>query len=113
MGKFLYFASGGGANLTEEAYVAEAENVSCIIPRTNSTTVIYFTKTDEDKDSIVLTHDNTTATTGHRCKDIARAIATAANSTPHGTMVDIVDLDNNVFFGNLNFITSMTITLNG
>ena len=112
MGKFLYFADGNGANLTEEAYVAEAESVSCVIPLNKTTTSVYFTKTDESKDKITLTHGDTTATTGHRCRDIAKAIATAVNSNPHSIMVDIVDLDNNKFFGNLSFVTGIDVTLN-
>jgi hypothetical protein len=112
MKKFLYFATGNGANLSEEAYIAEAESISCIIPLNNTTTSVYFTKTDENKDKIAFTHDDTTATTGHRCKDIAKAIATAANSNPGVNMVSVVDLDNKVFFNNLNFVTSMDITLN-
>ena len=112
MKKFLYFATGGGANLTEESYIAEAESVSCIVPLNATTTSVYFTKTDENKDKISIVHDDTTTTTGHRCREIAEAIATAANSSPNINMVSVIDLDNNVFFNKLNFVTSMEIKLN-
>ena len=86
MKKFLYFATGGGANLTEESYIAEAESVSCVVPLNATTTSVYFTKTDENKDKISIVHDDTTTTTGHRCREIAEAIATAANSSPNINM---------------------------
>ena len=63
-------------------------------------------------DKIVFTHDNTTTTSGHRCKDIAKAMAQVANAGPHHSgMVDMVDLDNSLFYSNLNFITALTVSL--
>jgi|TARA_R100000988_G_scaffold1103_1_gene1425 pyruvate/2-oxoglutarate dehydrogenase complex dihydrolipoamide acyltransferase (E2) component len=112
MKKFLYFATGAGANLTKEAYVAEADMIASIVPVTTTTTAVYFNKTDETKDKIVFTHDNTTDTTGHRCKDIGKALAEAANAGPHvNGMTDVVDLDNSIFYGNLSFVTALAVTL--
>ena len=112
MKKFLYFATGAGANLTKEAYVAEADMIASIVPVTTTTTAVYFNKTDETKDKIVFTHDNTTNTTGHRCKDIGKALAEAANAGPHvNGMTDVVDLDNSIFYGNLSFVTALAVTL--
>jgi hypothetical protein len=113
MKKFLYFASGAGANLTEEAYVAEADMISCVVPQTATKTAIYFSKTDNTKDKIVLSHDNKTNTSGHRIIDIGKALAEAANAGPHvNGIVDVVDLDNSIFYGNLSFITGVEIQLN-
>ena len=47
-----------------------------------------------------------------REEDISRAVAEACNAGPHATMVDMVDLDNSIFYGNLSFITAMAITKN-
>ena len=47
MKKFLYFATGDGANLRGEAYVAEADQIASIVPVTTTTTAVYFNKTDE------------------------------------------------------------------
>tara|TARA_R100000808_G_C2136737_1_gene144986 strand:- start:85 stop:438 length:354 start_codon:yes stop_codon:yes gene_type:complete len=113
MKKFLYFADGNGANATSEAYVCEASQIKGIFPVSTTTTGIMVHKSDENMDKIVLTHDNKTTTSGHRCKDIAVAIAQAANAGPHTNgMVDIVDLDNSLFYGNLSFVTAVSGVLN-
>ena len=112
MKRFMYFATGGAADGTGQAYSAEAGSVACVIPVTTGTTAVYFKKTDKTTDKIVFTHDNTTTTSGHRCKDIAKAMAQVANAGPHHSgMVDMVDLDNSLFYSNLNFITALTVSL--
>ncbi len=112
MKKFLYFADGNGAHLTKEAYVAEGGSIASIFPVTITSTAVYFNKTDETKDKIVFTHDNTTNTTGHRVIDIAKALAEASNAGPHvNGMTDVVDLDNSIFYSNLSFITALAVSL--
>ena len=113
MEKFMYFADGNGANLTTEAYIAEAGMVASIVPVTVTTTAVYFNKTDETKDKIVFTHDDTTNGVGHRVRDIAKALAEASNAGPHvDGMTDIVDLDNSIYYGNLSFVTALAVSLN-
>jgi len=113
MKKFMYFADGNGANLTTEAYIAEAGMIASIVPVTVTTTAVYFNKTDETKDKIVFTHDDTTNGVGHRVRDIAKALAEASNAGPHvDGMTDIVDLDNSIYYGNLSFVTALAISLN-
>ena len=75
--------------------------------------IVYFNRTDETKDKIVFTHDDATVpTTGHRVIDIAKALAEASNAGPHvNGMTDVVDLDNNIYYGNLSFITALAISL--
>ena len=115
MEKYLYFADGNGANLTTEAYTAPASAIAGVVPESTTTTVIFFNKNVgidnvETKDALTLTHDDTTNTTGHRVKDIARAVAEAANAGPHiNGVVDVVDLDNNIFYGNLSFVTGVAV----
>jgi hypothetical protein len=117
MERYLYFADGNGANLTLEAYTAPASAIAGVVPESTTTTVIYFNKNVgvdnlESKDAITLTHDDTTNTTGHRVKDIARAVAEAANAGPHiNGVVDVVDLDDNIFYGNLSFVTGVAVEL--
>ena len=113
MKKFMYFADGNGANLTTEAYIAEAGMIASIVPVTTTTTAVYFNKTDETKDKIVFTHDNTTNGVGHRVRDIAKALAEASNAGPHvDGMTDVVDLDNSIYYGNLSFVTALAVSLN-
>ncbi len=109
----MYFADGNGANLTTEAYIAEAGMIASIVPVTTTTTAVYFNKTDESKDKIVFTHDDTTNGVGHRVRDIAKALAEASNAGPHvDGMTDIVDLDNSIYYGNLSFVTALAVSLN-
>jgi len=115
MERYLYFADGNGANATTEAYTAPASAIAGIVPESTTTTVIYINKNVgldnvESKDTITLTHDDTTNTTGHRVKDIARAMAEAANAGPHTNgVVDMVDLDNKIYYGNLTFVTGVAV----
>tara|TARA_R100000458_G_scaffold39606_1_gene37103 strand:- start:2545 stop:2901 length:357 start_codon:yes stop_codon:yes gene_type:complete len=112
MKKFLWFADGNGANATGEAVAVLAGNIKSIIPVTVETTAMYFTDTDGAIDKIVFTHDDTTTTSGHRCREIAKAVAEAANAGPNiNGMTDMVDLDNSVYYGNLSFITALSISL--
>ena len=109
----MYFADGNGANLTTEAYIAEAGMIASIVPVTVTTTAVYFNKTDETKDKIVFTHDDTTNGVGHRVRDIAKALAEASNAGPHvDGMTDIVELDNSIYYGNLSFVTALAVSLN-
>lgn len=113
MKKFMYLADGNGANASGEAYACEASDVSAIKPETTTSTVLYVNRSDVSKDRIEFTHDNTTATTGHRCREIAKAFAEAANANPHvNGMTDMVDLDNSTFYNGLSFITGVAVTLN-
>ncbi len=110
----MYFADGNGANLSGEAYTASSDQVMCVVPTSTTTTTAWFKRADMGRDKIVFTHDNTATANpspGHRCKDIAKAIAEASNANPHATMVDMVDLDNSIYYGNLSFVTGIAITL--
>ena len=114
----MYFSTGGAADGTGQAAAYEAGRLVGVIPLTVTTTGAYFRRniTEWDskggRDKIVFTHDDTTNGVGHRCKDIGKALAEAANAGPHmDGMTDVVELDTNVFLGNLSFITAATITL--
>ena len=117
MAKYLFFSVGSGLNLREEGMLVSSDNIQAINPVTTTTTVMWIKTHKKGRDKIIFTHDNTATTTdgtavGHRCKDISRAVAEACNAGPHATMVDMVDLDNSIFYGNLSFITAMAITKN-
>ena len=113
MKKYMYFADGNGANATGESYTAEANQLCGVKPVTVTTTVAYFMRSADAKDKIVFTHDDTSTTSGHRVKDIAKALAQAANAGPHvNGITDVIDLDNSIYYGNLSFITGLAITLN-
>ncbi len=110
MKRYLYFADGNGANATNESYTANADNVSSVQPISTTTTAIYVAQTEDMEDKIILTHDDTTTTTGHRPREIAIAVAEACNAGPHTNgVVDMVDLDNLNYFGNLTFVTGVEV----
>ena len=118
MKKFMYFSTGGAADGTGQAAAYEAGKLVGVIPLTVTTTAALFERNlgewdnKSGRDKIIFTHDDTTNGTGHRCKDIGKALAQAANAGPHTNgMTDVVDLDTKVFMSSLNFIDSMTITL--
>ena len=108
----MYFADGAGADASGEAYTPEGKQLFSVVPTLVTTTTAWFQTTDSGMDKIVFTHDDTTATTGHRVREIAKALAECRNATAHiNGMTDVVDLDNNIFYSNLDFITSLAITL--
>ena len=118
----MYFSTGGAADGTGQAAAYEAGKLVGVVPLTTGTTAAYFERNlgewdnKSGRDKIVFTHDNTASSTdgtavGHRCKNIAKAIAEVANAAPHHTMVDMVDLDNNTFYSDLSFVTGIAITL--
>ena len=94
----MYFSTGGAADGTGQAAAYEAGRLVGVIPLTVTTTGAYFRRniTEWDskggRDKIVFTHDDTTNGVGHRCKDIGKALAEAANSsTQHTGFQTIVD----------------------
>ena len=127
MDTYLYFAGidggGGAADGTGQAYLGKAKNLRGVLPISTTTTGIYFTSGKESVgddaavDLITITHADTTQTTGHRCKLIARAVARAANATPHvNGIVDVLDHDNNIFYDGIKDIQNdsgfdMVVTL--
>tara|TARA_R100000329_G_scaffold96678_1_gene80147 strand:+ start:964 stop:1380 length:417 start_codon:yes stop_codon:yes gene_type:complete len=128
---YLYFSKGttagggSGANASTECAMYPVSLFTGVAPITTTTTRVYFESPINDVDSgggagdyIEITHANTTATTGHRCQIIAKALAQACNAGPHatGAVVDVLDFDNSIFFGGLEDIKNdasfgLTITL--
>jgi hypothetical protein len=113
----LYFAEGGAANATTEAACYPASSFTGVAPISTTTTRIYFESPINDVDSgggagdyIEVTHNNTTASTGHRCQIIAKAMAEAVNAGPHmhGVMIDVLDFDNAIYFSGLKALSSDT-----
>ena len=111
MEKFLYFAGidggAGGADASADACCYPVSRFCGVVPLSVTTTAINFTSSLADvaphagggADQIVITHANTTTTTGHRCKLIAQAMARACNAHPNiNGMVDVLDVDNDIYY---------------
>ena len=105
---YLYFAGidggGGAADGTGQAYLGKAKNLRGVLPISVTTTGVYFDSGKESVgddaavDLITITHADTTQSTGHRCKLIAQACARAANAGPHVNIVDVMDVDNEIYY---------------
>ena len=110
MKKYMYFASGDGADDGNELLIVEGNRLVAVEPKTANRTVVFFEKDNDQKDKVIITHDDTTDTTGHRCRDISKALAEAANAGPHvDGMTTIADMDTNTFYPGLGFITGLVI----
>jgi len=108
----MYFGTGGAADGTGQAYACKGESIVSIQPTLVTTTTMLVATTDEQIDEIVFTHPDTTTTSGHKCREIAQAMAEGANASAHvNGITDMVDLDNSIFYGNLKFITGVSISI--
>ena len=116
MENYLYFSTGAGANNTDEAFAFPVSRFHSVEPKDGTTTYIHFKHLRNDdtggtasadnpprSDIIIITHTDTHDVAGsyHRSKAIAIAMAEAINAAPSGKMIDIIDLDNNIFFGGI------------
>ena len=110
MEKYVYFAGinggGGGADASADAACFPVSRFAGVSPLTVTTTGIYFRSAMDNIDDsggagdiITVTHADTSASTGHRCKLIAAAMGRAMNAHPHTNgMVDVCDVDNDIYF---------------
>ena len=110
MEKYLYFAGinggGGGADASADAGCFPVSRFAGVSPITVTTTGIYFRSAMDNIDDsggagdlITVTHADTSASKGHRCKLIAAAMGRAMNAQPHTNgMVDVCDVDNDIYF---------------
>ena len=110
MEKYLYFAGinggGGGADASADAGCFPVSRFAGVSPLTVTTTGIYFRSAMDNVDDsggagdlITVTHADTSASTGHRCKLISSAMGRAMNAHPHTNgMVDVCDVDNDIYF---------------
>ena len=110
--KYLYFATGGGADATSESVAVLADDICTVVPLSSGAALMYYRGTDDTINSIKFAFADTMATTGHGVKPLAKAIAEACNAGPHTDgMTDMVDLDNNIFYPGLSYITGLDIFL--
>ena len=113
--RFLYFADGGAADGTLQGYTNTASNFRGVTPVGTTTTAIYFNAAhleDNDVNSIdriLVTHNDTSASTGHRCKVIAKAMAEACNASLNTNgVIDVMDVDNSIYYPGIDEIQNDT-----
>lgn len=109
--KYLYFATGGGADATSESVSVLADDICTVVPLNSGSALMYY-KAGDTINAIKFAFADTMASTGHGVGPLAKAIAEACNAGPHTDgMTDMVDLDNNIFYPGLSYITGVDIFL--
>ena len=122
MENYLYFSDADGADATGDAAMWPASRVIGVDPVSATTTDIYFegqTGVGDGVDKVRLTHLNSATVLddqadlkGHKCQQIANAIASLLNAHPHGgRMFTVVDLTENVTASGMPTISAVAITI--
>ena len=122
MENYLYFSDADGADATGDAAMWPASRFIGVDPVSATTTDVYFegqTGVGDGVDKVRLTHLNSATVLddqadlkGHKCQQIASAIASLLNAHPHGgRMFTVVDLTENVTAAGMPAISALTITI--
>tara|TARA_R100001082_G_C4238670_1_gene106380 strand:+ start:126 stop:500 length:375 start_codon:yes stop_codon:yes gene_type:complete len=122
MENYLYFADGDGADATGDAAMWPMSRFIGVDPVSVTTTDIYFegqTGVGDGVDKVRLTHLNSSTVlddqadlNGHKCQQIANAIASLFKAHPHGgVMHTVVDLTNSVTAAGMPTISAVAITI--
>ena len=122
MENYLYFSDADGADATGDAAMWPASRFIGVDPVSATTTDVYFegqTGVGDGVDKVRLTHLNSATVLddqadlkGHKCQQIANAIASLLNAHPHGgRMFTVVDLTENVTADLMPVISAVAITI--
>tara|TARA_R100001510_G_C7533000_1_gene123687 strand:- start:11 stop:385 length:375 start_codon:yes stop_codon:yes gene_type:complete len=122
MENYLYFSDADGADATGDAAMWPASRFIGVDPASDTTTDVYFegqTGVGDSVDVVRLTHlpsgfvvDDQADLKGHKCQQIANAIASLLKAHPHGgRMFTVVDLTENVTAELMPTISAVAITI--
>ena len=96
---------GAGPRSSGDAACWPCSELLGVEPGSVTTTFISFegsTNKQDGGDTVEITHDNTSASTGHRSRIISQAIAEACNANPHNPqMVVVFDAFTQTYFGGM------------
>ena len=112
---YLYFADADGADAAGDCGMYAASKFLGASAADATTTDLFFkggTGVGDSAEKITLTHADGTTTTGHKVKDLGRALAEALTAHPHSTgkIITVVDLTNSVFANGFEGVTGVAIT---
>lgn len=116
MENYLFFADGDGVDATGDAGMYAASRFLGASAANATTTNLHFegaTGVGDGDELVVLTHADGTTTTGHKVKDLGKALAKLLTAHPHagGKVINVVDLTNSIFAEGFEGVTGVAITI--
>ena len=113
---YLFFADGDGVDATGDAGMYPASKFLGASAANATTTNLHFegaTGVGDGDELVVLTHADGTTTTGHKVKDLGKALAKLLTAHPHagGKVINVVDLTNSIFAEGFEGVTGVAITI--
>ena len=116
MENYLFFADGDGVDATGDAGMYAASRFLGAAAANATTTNLHFegaTGVGDGDELVVLTHADGTTTTGHKVKDLGKALAKLLTAHPHagGKVINVVDLTNSIFAEGFEGVTGVAITI--
>ena len=116
MENYLFFADGDGVDATGDAGMYAASRFLGASAANATTTNLHFegaTGVGDGDELVVLTHADGTTTTGHKVKDLGKALAKLLTAHPHagGKIINVVDLTNSIFAEGFEGVTGVAITI--
>ena len=116
MENYLFFADGDGVDATGDAGMYAASRFLGASAANATTTNLHFegaTGVGDGDELVVLTHADGTTTTGHKVKDLGKALAKLLTAHPHagGKVINVVDLTNSIYAEGFSGVTGVAITI--
>ncbi len=116
MENYLFFADGDGVDATGDAGMYAASKFLGASAANATTTNLHFegaTGVGDGDELVVLTHADGTTTTGHKVKDLGKALAKLLTAHPHGggKIISVVDLTNSIYAEGFEGVTGVAITI--
>tara|TARA_R100000234_G_scaffold113553_1_gene88050 strand:+ start:376 stop:735 length:360 start_codon:yes stop_codon:yes gene_type:complete len=113
---YLFFADGDGVDATGDAGMYAASKFLGASAANATTTDLFFegaTGVGDGAEKVTLTHADGTTTTGHKVKDLGKALAALLTAHPHSTgkIINVVDLTNSVKAAGFEGVTGVAITV--
>ena len=113
---YLFFADGDGVDATGDAGMYAASKFLGASAANATTTDLFFeggTGVGDGAEKVTLTHPDGTTTTGHKVKDLGKALAALLTAHPHSTgkIINVVDLTNSVTAAGFEGVTGVAITI--
>tara|TARA_R110002012_G_scaffold20814_1_gene73452 strand:+ start:768 stop:1127 length:360 start_codon:yes stop_codon:yes gene_type:complete len=113
---YLFFADGDGVDATGDAGMYAASKFLGASAANATTTDLFFegaTGVGDGAEKVTLTHADGTTTTGHKVKDLGKALAALLTAHPHSTgkIINVVDLTNSVTAAGFEGVTGVAITI--
>ena len=113
---YLFFADAGSYDQTGDCGMYAASKFLGASAANATTTDLFFegaTGVGDAAEKITLTHSDGTTTTGHKVKDLGKALAELLTAHPYGggKLIDVVDLTSGAKAKGFEDVTGVAITI--